>query len=79
MFHQNPLDFHSGDIFSDGYVDQKGGPEVKKFMSKRFKNLLLDIHEEPMFDQKTKLEKTLGNWMGDQMQIDDILVVGVRV
>lgn len=81
-FTNNEIKLEIGDtfyIFSDGYVDQKGGPDLKKFMSKRFKNLLLDIHEEPMFDQKTKLEKTLTNWMGNQMQIDDILVVGVRV
>jgi len=81
-FTNNEIKLEIGDtfyIFSDGYVDQKGGPDLKKFMSKRFKNLLLDIHEEPMFDQKTKLEKTLADWMGDQMQIDDILVVGVRV
>jgi serine phosphatase RsbU (regulator of sigma subunit) len=66
-------------LFSDGYIDQKGGPNQKKFMSKRFKNLLLDIHEEPMFDQKIRLEKKLTSWMGNQSQIDDILVVGVRV
>lgn len=66
-------------IFSDGYIDQKGGPDSKKFMSKNFKKLLLDIHEEPMFDQKNILEKTLSDWMGDREQIDDILVVGVRV
>ena len=48
-------------------------------MSKKFKNLLLEIHEEPMFDQKNKLEKALIEWMGDHNQIDDILIVGVRV
>ena len=66
-------------IFSDGFIDQKGGPDQKKFMSKKFKNLLLGIHDLPLFDQKNILEKTLSSWMGDQSQIDDILVVGVRV
>jgi serine phosphatase RsbU (regulator of sigma subunit) len=66
-------------IFSDGFIDQKGGPDQKKFMSKKFKNLLLGIHDLPLFDQKNILEKTLTGWMGDQEQIDDILVVGVRV
>ena len=66
-------------IFSDGFIDQKGGPEQKKFMSKKFKNLLLGIHHLPLFDQKNILEKTLTGWMGEQPQIDDILVVGVRV
>jgi serine phosphatase RsbU (regulator of sigma subunit) len=66
-------------IFSDGFIDQKGGPDQKKFMSKKFKNLLLGIHDLPLFDQRNILEKTLTGWMGDQQQIDDILVVGVRV
>jgi len=66
-------------IFSDGFIDQKGGPDQKKFMSKEFKNLLQGIHDLPLFDQKNILEKTLSSWMGDQDQIDDILVVGVRV
>jgi serine phosphatase RsbU (regulator of sigma subunit) len=66
-------------IFSDGFIDQKGGPNQKKFMSKKFKNLLLGIHDLPLFEQKNILEKTLTTWMGDQEQIDDILVVGVRV
>ena len=66
-------------IFSDGYMDQKGGPDNKKFMSKHFKNLLLEIHERPLFEQKNILEKRLADWMGTQSQIDDILVVGVRV
>jgi len=66
-------------IFSDGYMDQKGGPDNKKFMSRNFKNLLLEVHEQPMFDQKSILEKKLADWMGSQSQIDDILVVGVRV
>jgi hypothetical protein len=39
----------------------------------------MEIHELPLFDQKNILEKTLSDWMGDQSQIDDILVVGVRV
>lgn len=66
-------------IFSDGFIDQKGGPDQKKFMSKKFKSLLMEIHDQPLFDQKSILEKTLTDWMGDQSQIDDILVVGVRV
>lgn len=66
-------------IFSDGFIDQKGGPDRKKFMSKKFKSLLMEIHDMPLFDQKNILEKTLTDWMGNQSQIDDILVVGVRV
>ena len=66
-------------IFSDGFVDQKGGKDNKKYMSKNFKNLLLRIHDLPMFEQKNILEKTITDWMGDNAQVDDILVIGIRV
>jgi len=66
-------------IFSDGFIDQMGGEEGKKFMSKNFKKLLLDINEEPMNDQRQILDKTITEWMGNNFQIDDILVIGVRV
>ncbi len=66
-------------MFSDGYMDQKGGGDHKKFMSKNFKKLLLKICQEPMPEQKHILEKTMVDWMGDSSQIDDILVIGVRV
>ena len=66
-------------MFSDGFIDQKGGKDNKKFMSKNFKNLLLEIHDHPMYDQKAILDKTLSDWMGVNSQMDDILVMGVRV
>ena len=66
-------------LFSDGYIDQKGGTEEKKFLSRRFKELLLSVQDQPMHVQKIILEKTLSDWMGDAAQIDDILVIGVRV
>ena len=66
-------------MFSDGYADQKGGKDNKKFMSKNFKNLLLKIHDRSMHDQKEILDTTLSDWMGDHSQVDDILVLGVRV
>ena len=48
-------------------------------MSKNFKNLLLKIHDQPMHDQKDILDNTLSDWMGDNSQMDDVLVIGVRV
>jgi len=66
-------------LFSDGFIDQKGGKENRKFMSKNLKKLLLEIHDQPLFDQKQHLEKTLEVWMNGQSQMDDILIVGVRV
>jgi serine phosphatase RsbU (regulator of sigma subunit) len=66
-------------IFTDGFIDQIGGENNTKFSSKNFKKLLLEIHDEPLFEQKEILEKTLSDWMGDQPQRDDILVIGARV
>ena len=81
-FANHRLRLETGDsfyLFSDGYVDQKGGELNKKFMSKRFKQLLLEILDRSMYEQKLVLEKTLADWTGPNPQIDDILVVGVRV
>jgi len=66
-------------LFSDGFIDQKGGMENKKYMSKKFKRLLLGIHEQPMYDQQKILEKELADWMGHNPQVDDIMILGVRV
>jgi len=81
-FTKQDIQLEYGDVFylfSDGFVDQKGGKENKKFMSKKFKDLLIKIHQEPMEEQKNILDKTIKDWMGDGAQIDDILVIGVRV
>ena len=78
--HNIPLEF--GDIFylfTDGFVDQKGGKDNKKFMSRKFKDLLVRIHQDPMEEQKKILDQTITDWMGANPQIDDMLVIGVRV
>lgn len=75
------LDIMDNDIiylFSDGYVDQFGGAENKKFMYRRFRYLLLNIHNYPMNDQKAILDENIRNWMGKNGQVDDILVIGFR-
>jgi serine phosphatase RsbU (regulator of sigma subunit) len=66
-------------IFSDGFVDQIGGNNNHRFTSEKFKKLLLDIHYQPMYEQKEILEETLIDWMGVNSQRDDILVIGARV
>ncbi|MFH0896195.1 MAG: SpoIIE family protein phosphatase, partial [Bacteroidota bacterium] len=66
-------------LFSDGYVDQVGGPERKKFLSKRFRQTLLEIHHLTMAEQKQKLSEIFENWKGKGEQYDDVLVVGVRI
>lgn len=66
-------------IFSDGYQDQFGGEGVRKFMVKRFRELLFQIHTLPIAEQKRALEQTLQEWQGNHDQIDDILVIGVQL
>lgn len=65
-------------IFSDGYVDQFGGAENKKFMYRRFRYLLLTIHGFHVNDQKSILEENIRTWMGPNEQVDDIMVIGFR-
>ena len=75
------LDLQEDDIiyiFSDGYVDQFGGSENKKFMYRRFRYLLLTIHRFPVNDQKSILEENIRAWMGRNIQVDDIMVIGYK-
>ncbi|HIA37027.1 MAG TPA: hypothetical protein EYN89_09950 [Flavobacteriales bacterium] len=65
-------------LFSDGYVDQFGGPREKKFMMKNFKKLLLSIQDKTMNEQKDILETTMAEWKGSTEQVDDILVMGLQ-
>ena len=65
--------------FSDGFKDQTGGIEKTKFNSQRFKKLLLEIHNLPMYEQKEILDHTLKDWMGINPQRDDIMVIGFRI
>ena len=64
-------------LFSDGYSDQFGGPKGKKFKMAKFRKLL-SIQGQTMNEQKASLETTLREWQGDQEQVDDILVMGIR-
>ena len=66
-------------LFSDGYVDQFWDPQGRKYMSKRFRQQLLDIQHLSMDEQKEHLKKTIEEWQGKLEQVDDILVIGVRV
>jgi len=66
-------------IFSDGYADQFGGPKGKKFMIGNFRKLLTLIASMPIADQKEKLDEVLLTWQGEQEQVDDVLVIGVKV
>jgi serine phosphatase RsbU (regulator of sigma subunit) len=66
-------------MFSDGYTDQFGGEKGKKLTSKRFKELLLEIKHLAMVDQAKHLETFIDTWKQKEEQLDDILVLGVRI
>jgi serine phosphatase RsbU (regulator of sigma subunit) len=65
-------------LFSDGYVDQFGGSENKKFMYRRFRYLITTIHRFPVNDQKSVIEDNIMTWMGGTPQIDDMMVIGFK-
>lgn len=64
-------------LFTDGFADQFGGEENKKFNLKQFRELLLSISHLPMPTQQRRLEETFDDWKGDYEQIDDVLVIGI--
>jgi serine phosphatase RsbU (regulator of sigma subunit)/HAMP domain-containing protein len=81
-FTNNTLKVQKNDqifIFSDGYADQFGGPRGKKFMVGNFRKLLNEIAMLDPNEQRNQLEKILTDWRGEQEQVDDVLVIGVKV
>lgn len=80
-FSLNTIELKKGDtfyIFSDGYADQPGGPVKRKFMSERLKNLLAEMEGFPMNIQRDRLDSTFLEWKGENPQIDDVTILGVR-
>jgi serine phosphatase RsbU (regulator of sigma subunit) len=80
-FTNNEMDLMKDDmlyLFSDGYIDQFGGKENKKFMYRRFRYLLMTIYSFPVDDQKSILEENIKTWMGSAQQVDDMLVIGFK-
>jgi serine phosphatase RsbU (regulator of sigma subunit) len=65
--------------FSDGYWDQFGGPNNKKYMKKRFRELLQSTANVSIAETEEKLNRELNEWQGEHQQNDDILVIGVRI
>jgi serine phosphatase RsbU (regulator of sigma subunit) len=81
-FNRHEINIEKGDVFymsSDGYEDQFGGPDGKKFKAKQFKQLLLEIHNQPMETQKEILEKRFEEWKGELPQVDDVVVIGLKI
>jgi serine phosphatase RsbU (regulator of sigma subunit) len=81
-FTNNDIELKKGDvfyIFSDGFQDQFGGEDGQKFKTKNFKQLLLEIHQKPMAEQREILNTTVDKWRGKWEQVDDIIILGIRV
>lgn len=81
-FTNTEFDLEPGDLVvaaTDGYVDQFGGPLGKKFMRRRFRELLVELSAQPMPEIQRLLEATFDQWKGNEAQVDDVLVIAVRV
>ena len=81
-FTNHQVQLEIGDTFyisTDGFIDQMGGINNTRFSSRNFKKLLLEIYDQPMYEQKEILDQTLKDWMGEHPQRDDILVIGARI
>ena len=81
-FSEHKLNLSSNDclyIFSDGYADQFGGDKDKKMTTKRFKELLVSINHLSMNDQQNLIDNYFKQWQGNKEQVDDILVIGIKI
>ncbi len=81
-FEEKTIALNKGEVlylFSDGYADQFGGPKGKKFKYKQMAELMLQIAHLPLTEQKEKLNTAFENWRGKLDQVDDVLVIGVRI
>ncbi len=81
-FTNHEIEVQKGDtlyLFTDGYADQFGGPAGKKFKYNQFKANLLEIQKLPMKAQRETLLSSIRNWQGENEQVDDILVIGIKI
>ena len=81
-FSNHTIKLEEGDLiylFSDGYPDQFGGPHDKKFKYSALKDLLVRIHRKPMEKQKKELERSFIRWKADSEQVDDVLLIGIKI
>jgi PAS domain S-box-containing protein len=81
VFTNHMIKINRGDLiymFSDGYADQFGGKQDGKFLLKQLRDLLLDIQNHSMVQQKEILSQAINNWKGEQEQTDDILMMGMK-
>ena len=82
VFETNVIQLSKGDsiyMFTDGYTDQFGGPSGKKFKMNRLQNILNDIHSRDMDEQHRVIKENFDLWKGKDRQIDDVLLIGVKI
>ncbi|MFY0625448.1 MAG: response regulator [Reichenbachiella sp.] len=82
-YKKHVVDYKEGEtqfyMFSDGFQDQFGGPDNKKFAASRLTDSIEENLDKPMKKQHAELEKTLNNWIGKEHQTDDIMVMGIKI
>jgi serine phosphatase RsbU (regulator of sigma subunit) len=82
VFATNEIQLSKGDsiyMFTDGYTDQFGGPSGKKFKMNRLQNILDDIHNRDMEEQYRVVKENFDLWKGHNLQVDDVLMIGVKI
>lgn len=82
VYENHTMVYNSSDLlyfFTDGITDQFGGRFEKKLMKKKFKKLLLSMHSNSLSEQKNILDEYMTKWTGNLEQVDDMLVMGVRL
>ncbi len=80
-YQNNELEYETGDsiyMFSDGFVDQFGGPDFKKFSTKKLKQIIMDNKHEPMSVQRALFNIVWKDWKGDEEQTDDVTMIAIR-
>lgn len=81
-FHAHTIAVQKNDVIyltTDGYADQFGGERGKKFMVKQLSRILMEIHQQPMKEQFNVLDHKFKTWKGNHEQVDDVLVIGIRI
>lgn len=81
LFEQHTVQLHAGDtvyLFTDGFADQFGGGQGRKLTTGRFRELVMKLAERPLSQQQQSLSDTFHDWKGTEVQVDDVLVAGLR-
>lgn len=66
-------------LYTDGILDQIGGPDNKKLKSRRFKELVQNTHLKPISQQAAFVEESVLSWQGEQFQVDDMMILGIKI